>query len=93
MIPVGSFPVAARFGFAQGFTFYDDDGTSLEYLEGVYTILNIYWNDNDKLLIIKPLNDKKSTEKVKRTFRVELMSEGAVKTIKYKGKEVRLRFQ
>jgi alpha-glucosidase/alpha-D-xyloside xylohydrolase len=68
---------------------YEDDGSSLDYLHGKYTLTKITWNNKAKTLIIEPVNDG-STEQ--RTFNVELLPGKTLKTVKYSGKRVKTIF-
>lgn len=71
------------------FTLYEDDGISLEYLDGKYTLTNFSWNDKTNLLTIKPGGGNAPE---KRTYRVMVFPDKKVRNIEYAGKEVTLRF-
>lgn len=67
------------------FTLYEDDGKSLDYLDGIASWTNFEWNDTKRKLIISPRNDKKNgyTAGLKRSFKVELIPEMVVKDVMY----------
>ena len=75
------------------FALYEDDGTSQDYLEGKYTLTRITWNESKQTLTISPgKKGKKLTKNYNRTFNVELIPEGTVKRIIYKGKSLQATF-
>lgn len=71
------------------FTLYEDDGISLEYLDGKYTLTNLSWDDKSRILTIKPGGGNAPG---KRTYRVMVFPDRKVRNIDYAGKEVTLRF-
>lgn len=71
------------------FTMYEDDGISLEYLNGKYTLTNFSWNDKTNVLTIKPGGGNAPE---KRTYQVMVFPDKKVRNIEYAGKEVTLRF-
>lgn len=89
-------PTAIKiFSGANGnFTLYEDDGISLEYLEGQGTWTNFDWNDNSKKLTIQaqPPEGFKNLDTT-RTFKVELLPDGIFKEVDYSGKIVELVFE
>lgn len=75
------------------FTLYEDDGISQDYLKGRATWTWIKWNDNTNTLTIEPGAPKGSTNQVnQRMFKVQLLPEGTIKKVEYKGKAVKVRF-
>ncbi len=66
------------------FTLYEDDGISLDYLKGKYTLTNFSWDDANKRLTIKGGS--------KRTFKLQLLPENKMNTVEYTGKEFTVRF-
>jgi alpha-glucosidase/alpha-D-xyloside xylohydrolase len=71
------------------FNWYEDDGISLDYLKGKYTITNLSWDDRKKELTIKPVM---GDIQEKRTFKVLLLPGEKVVNVDYPGKEVKARF-
>ena len=70
------------------YTLYDDDGNSLEYLQGDSVQTRIKWEDAAKTLSIEPA----SKQKVPRTFRIMLMPDGVTKKIQYTGQRLKQKF-
>ena len=71
------------------FTLYEDDGISLEYLDGKYTLTHLSWNDKTNVLTIKPAGGNAPE---KRTYRVMVYPDKKERNIEYAGKEVTLKF-
>jgi alpha-glucosidase (family GH31 glycosyl hydrolase) len=71
------------------FNLYEDDGISLDYLKGKYTLTNFSWDDNKKVLKIKP---GAGAGPVKKTYRVMLLPGNTTKNVDYSGKEVSVKF-
>jgi alpha-glucosidase (family GH31 glycosyl hydrolase) len=75
------------------FTLYEDDGITLDYLKGDQVLTHMSWDDNAKLLTIEPENSGSYSGGTKmRIFRVELLPEGDIKTVNYKGKTQIVKF-
>mgnify|MGYP001308898481 CR=1 FL=1 len=70
------------------YTLYDDDGTSLEYLQGDSVQTLIKWDDAAKTLSIEPASKQTAT----RAFQVELIPDGGTKKIQYTGQRLELKF-
>ena len=70
------------------YTLYDDDGTSLEYLQGDSVQTLIKWDDAAKKLSLEPASKQKAT----RAFQVELIPDGVTKWIQYSGRSLELKF-
>ena len=70
------------------YTLYDDDGTSLEYLQGDSVQTRIKWDDAAKTLSIEPASKQTAT----RAFQVELIPDGGTKKIQYTGQRLELKF-
>lgn len=69
---------------------YEDDGISLEYLDGKSTKTNFVWNDATKKLTIKPL--ELNQNRTQRAFKVQLLPSGQVREINYLGEATELQF-
>jgi alpha-glucosidase/alpha-D-xyloside xylohydrolase len=69
------------------FTLYEDDGESLDYLDGKATWTHIRWDDDARRLVIEP-GSESGDEPAARTFRVELLPEGKVQTVEYGGDRI-----
>jgi len=68
-------------------TLYEDDGSSLDYLHGKYTLTKITWNEKTHTLIIRPLNGCIAGLHI---FNVELLPGKTLKTVKYSGKRLKI---
>lgn len=72
------------------YTLYEDDGISMEYQKGNYTLTQFTWNDAGKNLTIQPgKTGKAMSEKV---YKVELIPQGIVKEVTYSGKNIQVLF-
>jgi len=84
------------------FTLYEDDGISQQYLHGRATRIHLTWNDKTQILTLRPGapdNDAAGSANlpganlpVQQTFTVARMTDKAMRTVKYEGKEVSVRF-
>ena len=73
------------------YTLYEDDGISLDYLKGDYTLTKIKWDDGKKILTIEPLACSDSdTENTERKFLLELIPGGKTKEVTYTGKTLHI---
>ena len=70
------------------YTLYDDDGTSLDYLQGDSVQTLIKWDDAAKTLSFEPA----SKQTAERKFKIELIPGGVSKDIQYTGQRVELKF-
>ena len=70
------------------YTLYDDDGISLDYLEGDSAQTLIKWDDASKTLSIEPASKLKASH----TFKIELIPDGVTKKIQYTGQRLELKF-
>ena len=75
-------------GAKGNYTLYDDDGTSLEYLQGDSVQTRIKWDDAAKTLSIEPASKQTAT----RAFQVELIPDGGTRKIQYTGQRLELKF-
>jgi alpha-glucosidase (family GH31 glycosyl hydrolase) len=72
------------------YTLYEDDGTSLNYLNGESRLTRIRWDDNARKLSIEPGTNGNSP--VSRKFIAELIPAGDTKEIQYTGKRMEVTF-
>jgi alpha-glucosidase/alpha-D-xyloside xylohydrolase len=70
------------------YTLYDDDGKSLDYLQGDSVQTLIKWDDAAKKLSLEPASKQTAT----RTFQVELIPDGVTRLIQYSGRPLELKF-
>ena len=70
------------------YTLYNDDGISLDYLQGDSVQTLIKWDDSAKRLNLEPT----TKEKASRTFKIEIIPDGVTKEIQYTGQRVELKF-
>ena len=73
------------------YSFYEDDGISMEYLKGNYKLTKITWDDKKRKLTVEP-GKSNSKQIEKRVFKVELIPQGTVKAISYSGKKMEVLF-
>ncbi|MFD2099006.1 TIM-barrel domain-containing protein [Flagellimonas iocasae] len=71
------------------FELYSDDGKTLDYLDGEYSLNKFQWNDADKTMTIEAGEGGKSIEK---EFIIELMPSGEQKNVSYSGEAVSVTF-
>ena len=77
------------------FTLYDDDGTTLNYLEGNATLTRVTWNDDAGTLTIGPVSLGAGASRDRpdsRKFRVELLPDGQSRQVTYLGRRVTVDF-
>ena len=77
------------------FTLYEDDGSSLDYLQGKATWTRLIWNDASRSLTIEPgtpAGIKDPIPSAQRTFRVELLPQGTIKSVAYLGRRLIVNF-
>lgn len=70
------------------FSLYEDDGISLDYLDGEASWTTFTWDDSERTLTIEPGDGTP----VSREFRVELAGEAGEQTVAYTGEQVEVRF-
>jgi len=83
------------FGGADGeFTLYEDDGVSLDYLQGRGTWTRMTWDDAEARLTIDPGAPPGAVNLLPqgRTFVVELLPGGETRTVRYEGSRVEVVF-
>lgn len=76
------------------FTMYEDDGISLDYLEGRGTWTRMVWDDAARTLTIEPGAPAGATnlQAGDRTFVVEILPSGETRTVQYSGSRVQVTF-
>lgn len=75
------------------FTLYDDDGISLEYLEGQGTWIGMEWDDSEQTLTLSPAAPAGSTQiNSEREFEVELIPDGTRQSVIWTGEEATITF-
>ena len=75
------------------FTLYDDDGATLNYLEGRATLTRVTWNDHAATLTIAPEHvDTAVRRPDSRQFRIELVPDGESRLVTYLGRRVTVAF-
>lgn len=72
------------------YTLYEDDGVSLDYLEGAATWTRVSWSDGDAKLVIEPgpPNGVENLLRGPRLFRVRLVPGNVTKDVRYTGERV-----
>jgi alpha-glucosidase/alpha-D-xyloside xylohydrolase len=73
------------------YTLYEDDGKSLDYLKGMFTLTNIDWDNSKSKLTIQPVTSK-NKQAGKRMFKVELVPQGTIKNVTYSGSKTEVLF-
>lgn len=66
------------------FNFYEDDGKSLEYLEGEYSLTSFAWDDQEQTLNIEPAEGNL----LEKEFRIELVGTEESKLVQFEGKRI-----
>jgi alpha-glucosidase/alpha-D-xyloside xylohydrolase len=74
------------------FVLYDDDGTSLDYLQDRAVWTRIRWDDRQKVLTLEPDPRSKMDVGQPRKFEVLLVPQQMRKTVEYRGQKVGVRF-
>ncbi|MBP1595635.1 MAG: glycoside hydrolase family 31 [Acidobacteria bacterium] len=84
------------YGGANGqFTLYEDDGYSLDYLQGKAVWTRMMWDDTARRLTIEPgtpAGVKGGGTAAQRTFQAHLLPAGTIKTVTYSGRRVVVTF-
>ena len=76
------------------FTLYEDDGTSLDYLQNRGTWTRMIWDDDEGRLTIEPGGPEGAVNFLPeaRPFRIELLPSGETRTVQYRGSRVEVGF-
>ncbi len=72
------------------FNLYEDDGITLEYLEGEAEITSIKWDNEERKLTIEPFSREGDNQCTERIFRIEFLPEGIIKDVRYMGEPVEI---
>jgi len=67
------------------FTLYEDDGQSLDYLQGDATWTQFTWDDSEQRLTIEPASEMNGRPLPRRTFNVVLVPAGTRRTVESSG--------
>ncbi len=88
------FSIYERMTRVQEFTMYEDDGISQSYLKNKGTWTKLSWDDGAKKLTIAaaPPAGVTNESTAARTFRVELLPAGTVRTVTYNGRQSEVRY-
>jgi len=70
------------------FLLYEDDGKSLNYLKGEFSLTRLMWDDSEQVLTIEPGNENPA----EKQFRIEVIGETETKSANYKGRRIRIQF-
>lgn len=74
------------------FSLYEDDGISLDYLRGEFSLTNINWDDDNRRLIIEPAQESGFSGDLERVFNVIILPEGTTQLLTYSGKRAEFTF-
>jgi alpha-glucosidase/alpha-D-xyloside xylohydrolase len=74
------------------FRWYEDDGTTLEYLKGKFAWTRLKWADRERRLTIESEGGRGALRAGPRTFVVELVPGGKRQTVRYTGRRLEVRF-
>jgi len=66
------------------FVLYEDDGKTLDYLEGEYSLTRLTWDDEEQVLTIEPQEGESSDKRL----RVELVGSSDSKVVVYNGERI-----
>jgi alpha-glucosidase (family GH31 glycosyl hydrolase) len=76
-----------------GYTLYEDDGITQEYLQRRGSWTRMTWNDRTRQLTLEPGAPRGATNvATKRTFKVQLLPEGTTKEVTYAGSRTSVTF-
>jgi alpha-glucosidase (family GH31 glycosyl hydrolase) len=73
------------------FRWYDDDGESLNYLQGKFTWTRLTWKDRERRLTIQP-DGAVGLLPVEKTLVVEVIPDGRRQSIRYTGRPIAIGF-
>lgn len=73
------------------FRWYDDDGESLNYLQGKFTWTRLTWKDRERRLTIQP-DGAAGFLPVDKTLVIEVLPDGRRQTVRYTGRPVEIGF-
>ena len=73
------------------FVLYDDDGESLDYLDGDAALTRILWDDTESMLTIEPARPSRGTAGHHR-FLIEMVPQGQTRRLTYLGRRVTIDF-
>lgn len=73
------------------FRWYNDDGSSLEYLDGQFAWIQFHWDDGQRRLTIEPGENRSLTHEP-RNLVVELIPSGEKKSVQYEGNPLEIQF-
>ncbi|MBN2130584.1 MAG: glycoside hydrolase family 31 protein, partial [Sedimentisphaerales bacterium] len=74
------------------FTLYEDDGQTLDYLQGQATWTHLTWNNTEKRLTIEPDPRMEGRPLSPRTFSVIVLPEGTRKAAEFNGRQTEVSF-
>ena len=75
------------------FIWYEDDGISLEYLQGKASTTNLTWDNKERIFTIEPgMSGAHKAKKEKRVLFVELLPEGEIRKVTYREQIMKLEF-
>lgn len=69
------------------YALYEDDGSTQDYLKGMYTQTLITWDESERTLILQPVHQH-GRKTIARKFTIELLPEGLFRSVVYKGKNL-----
>jgi alpha-glucosidase (family GH31 glycosyl hydrolase) len=92
--PVEAQTTLKIYGGSNGqFILYEDDGVSLNYLQGQATLTRLTWNDRSRELTIAPRTVKGSANSIRpRSYTLQLLPDNVVKPIRYTGHPITVIF-
>jgi alpha-glucosidase/alpha-D-xyloside xylohydrolase len=74
------------------FRWYEDDGSTLDYLRGKFAWTRLEWNDRARRLTIEPEGATATFQSGPRTLLLEVLPEGKRQTIRYAGRRLEISF-
>ena len=72
------------------YTLYDDDGISMDYLNGNFTRTQISWSETKRQLTLQP--EGTGSQQTKRNFKIELIPEDVTQDVTYQGTKTVISF-
>ncbi len=70
------------------FSLYQDDGNTLDYLDGEYSVTKMTWDDDQRTLTIEPEEGNALTKE----FTVKLVGESTQESVNYDGNRIQVEF-
>jgi alpha-glucosidase (family GH31 glycosyl hydrolase) len=84
--------VAIYPGTDASFLLYEDDGVSFNYRTGEWTGIQMNWRESGQVLIFRLAEGSRMLPFSRREFEVKLATSGSLRTVRFDGKQVEVKF-